>query len=76
MENNGNILEEETIKKGLIGFQISLDMKKQFIQKCKKYGGTSHVLRELLIGFVDGRVIITPPGFINSLYNTKDEVLK
>ncbi len=32
-----------------------------FDEKAEKYGGRSTVMRELISGFIDGRVTIAPP---------------
>jgi len=61
---------EETIKnqKALIACQIKQSIKDTFLVKAALYGGTSYVLRELIMAFNEGRLIIKSPVVNNSLY--------
>lgn len=53
-----------------IAARVSPKVKKQFTNKCKSHGTTSTVLRELIVGFIEDRVTITPPEGKESLYVT------
>jgi hypothetical protein len=65
------ILDDELIDatKVIIGCQIDTALKQAFVEKCKGLGGTSHVLRELIVGFADNRVLIKRPKEVVSLYS-------
>ncbi len=51
--------------------RLNAEEKQAFVNKASKFGGTSYVLRELAIGFTDGRVQIAPPK-IAPLFTVKD----
>lgn len=44
-----------------IGTRIEPRVRVAFAKKATKHGGTSEVLRELVLAFVDDRATITPP---------------
>jgi len=54
--------------KSIIGCQVNTDIKDKFSDMAKQYGGTSFVLRELITGFAEGRVKISPPIITNGLF--------
>lgn len=62
-------MSEPKPKTDTIHIRVSPETKNQFHDKCIRLGGTSEVLRELVIGFIEGRVTITPPPDKESLYN-------
>lgn len=41
--------------------RVSPELREKFVRKSEEYGGSSVVLRELVAGYVDGRVTIKPP---------------
>ena len=44
-----------------LGVRMEPKARTAFVKKAAKFGGTSEVLRELVAGFVEDRVVITPP---------------
>lgn len=60
--------------KEILACQMSKIDKKAFKEKAAQYGGTSHVLRELVKGFTQGRVSIKPPLEKHSLYTQAEQV--
>jgi hypothetical protein len=64
------------LKKSILGFQMDIANKQAFVAKAQPYGGTSFVLRELAMGFVEGRVFIKQPVVTSNLYTTQDEFMK
>jgi hypothetical protein len=65
---------EETIKnqKALIACQIKRSIKEDFTKKASLYGGTSLVLRELILAFNEGRLTIRKPVVTSSLYQEEE----
>jgi len=53
----------------ILAVRIDVELRKRFTEVAAQYGGTAHVLRELVSGFVDNRVQISPPK--NPLYKGK-----
>ncbi len=53
--------------------RLAPDMRQKFINLAAKFGGTSHVLRELIAGFVENRVQIKPPSLKGTLYHVENE---
>jgi predicted DNA-binding protein len=49
-----------------LAVRVPEEVRKQFIELAARYGGTSYVLRELVLAFVENRVEIVPPK--NPLY--------
>lgn len=46
-----------------VSVRLSAEVRRVFLEKSAKYGGTSYVLRELVQAFNDGRLSITPPPY-------------
>jgi hypothetical protein len=44
-----------------IGLRLEDELKNAFDVKAEQFGTSSYVLRELVSGFVDGRLTIAPP---------------
>ncbi len=55
-----------------LAVRLAPDSRRQFINKAAKFGGTSYVLRELVLAFVEDRVTIRPPT-IGALYHVETE---
>jgi predicted DNA-binding protein len=53
----------------LLAVRLPDEVKQQFIQLSQNYGGTAHVMRELITAFVENRVEIAAPK--NPLYKEK-----
>lgn len=45
----------------LIAVRVPEKVKTDFRSIAQEYGGTAHVLRELIIGFIENRIEIQPP---------------
>ena len=48
-------------KTKFVGARVEPRVLSAFIKKAKPFGGTSDVVRELVTGFAEDRVTITPP---------------
>ena len=44
-----------------ITFRVSPDTKIEFLAKAKKDGDPSDILRELMLAYIEGRLLLTPP---------------
>lgn len=44
-----------------LGARVEPRIRSAFIKKAKRFGGTSTVIQELIAGFAEDRVVITPP---------------
>ena len=57
-------------KSDALYLRVTPETKMRFAQEAARFGTPSDVLRELVIGFIEGRVIIEPPTQNKeSLYN-------
>jgi dihydroxyacid dehydratase/phosphogluconate dehydratase len=54
-----------------ITVRLAPDMRKAFINKSAKYGGTSVVMRELVSAFIEDRATIAPPSLKGTLYHVE-----
>lgn len=53
-----------------IAVRLAPDTRRTFVNKSAKYGGTSAVLRELVMAFNEDRVTLQPPSLKGTLYET------
>lgn len=54
--------------------RVSKDLHTAFFDRADKHGmPASAILRELITGFVEGRVILSPPKHLSELYNITKE---
>jgi dihydroxyacid dehydratase/phosphogluconate dehydratase len=55
-----------------IAVRLAPETRSAFINKSANYGGTSHVLRELVSAFVENRVTIEPPSLKGTIYEHRE----
>ena len=56
-------------KETSLAVRLNPETRREFINQAAKYGGTSYVLRELVIAFVENRVELAAPK--NPLFSLK-----
>ena len=54
-----------------LNIRIGAELKRKFVVKASRVGGTSVVVRELLQAFVENRVTLTPPTLEGTIYHVK-----
>jgi len=47
-------------KSAVIYLRVTPDVKKAFDKRAESYGKPSEALRELVLAYIDGRVVVTP----------------
>ena len=66
-------MSEPKPKTDTIHIRVSPDTKQQFTEAASHFKmQPSELLRELVIGFVEGRVTIAPPPDMETLYNARN----
>jgi hypothetical protein len=60
-------------KQASLSVRVTAQERSKFHAKSGPYGGASEVLRELLVAFIEDRVIIQPPVIKGPLYVSRTE---
>lgn len=63
-------MAKKKVKFPVLAARVSPETRTEFINRASKFGGTSHVMRELVLGFIEDRITIKPPA-IGSLYHVE-----
>lgn len=54
--------------------RVSVEAKQRFMEKAARFGLPSEVLRELVMAFIEDRLVVSPPpDQKESLYNARNE---
>ena len=56
-------------KSEMLHTRVTPEMKESFVEQAEPFGGASDLLRELVAGFIEGRVTIAPPQHLKELYD-------
>lgn len=63
-------MPERKPKSTVIYHRVTPDTKQAFNEMSAQFGMTpSEVLRELVLGFIEGRVTVSPPSHVKEFYN-------
>lgn len=63
-------MSEPETKTDALFVRISPDTKRRFAAAAERFGmSASELTRELVMGFIEGRVTVTPPDHVKEFYN-------
>ena len=54
-----------------VAVRLDGETRAKFVKMAANYGGTSEVLRELVLAFIDKRIVIQPPALKGTIYDIK-----
>ena len=56
-------------KESLVSVRLPPDARRRFMGKSAEFGGMSHVLREMILAFIEDRITINPPSLKGTIYH-------